>query len=64
MDSQCLTDICEVIGYKHGTLPFKYLEVPIASRKLTTGDCEVLVDKLSTRIHSWGSKNLSYAGRI
>ncbi|XP_070018366.1 uncharacterized protein [Nicotiana sylvestris] len=64
MDRQCLENICEITGYKKGTMPFMYLGVPIVSRKLKAIDCEILVEKLSTRIHSWGSKNLSYAGRV
>lgn len=60
----CSEGICEITGYKQGKLPFKYLGVLIAARKLNAGDCEMLVDKLSARIHSWGSRNLSYAGRV
>ncbi|XP_059285750.1 uncharacterized protein LOC132039236 [Lycium ferocissimum] len=63
MTTQEVTDLCEMTGYSKGTLPFKYLGVPISPKKISKMDCEVLIDKLTTRIRSWGSRHLSYAGR-
>lgn len=63
MDQQDLNDLCEVTGYTLGKLPVKYLGVPITLRKLTSTDCEMLLDKMGIRIQTWGSNNLSYAGR-
>ncbi|XP_019246420.1 PREDICTED: uncharacterized protein LOC109226071 [Nicotiana attenuata] len=37
MDKQCLENICEITGYKEGVMPFRYLGVPIAARKLIVG---------------------------
>lgn len=56
MKKQCLDDICELTGYAKGTLPFKYLGVPISSKRLSTVDCEMLVDKMVSRIKTWGDK--------
>ncbi|XP_019252912.1 PREDICTED: uncharacterized protein LOC109231731 [Nicotiana attenuata] len=47
-----------------GTLPFKYLGVPLSTRKLTIHQCMPLVEKIVDRIRSWTSKFLSYAGRL
>ncbi|XP_049381419.1 uncharacterized protein LOC125845987 [Solanum stenotomum] len=63
IERRCLEDICEITGYAKGSLPLKYLGVPISSKKLTIVDCEMLVDKLVCRIRTWGTRNLSYAGR-
>ena len=38
--------------FKSGKLPFKYLGVPISSRKLSIVDCEVLVEKVVRRIRT------------
>lgn len=59
-----IENLCEKTGYNKGRLPFKYLGVPISSKKLSKKDCQLLVDKITTRIRSWGSKHLSYAGRV
>lgn len=47
-----------------GTLPFKYLGVPLSTGKLTIHQCMPLVEKIVDRIRSWTSKFLSYAGRL
>ncbi|XP_019231719.1 PREDICTED: uncharacterized protein LOC109212521 [Nicotiana attenuata] len=64
MDEQCLQDLCELTGYKRGSLPFRYLGVPISPKKLAALGCEILVDKMTMKIKSWGTRNLSYAGRV
>lgn len=62
MESPSLEDLCELAGFHKGALPFRYLDVPISSNKLSIVECEIMVDKITTRIRSWGSRNLSYAG--
>ncbi|XP_058768387.1 uncharacterized protein LOC131642117 [Vicia villosa] len=47
-----------------GKLPFKYLGVPLASRKLAIYQYEPLIDKIVSRIRHWAAKLLSYAGRL
>ena len=50
-------------GFKHGTLPFRYLGAPITTKKLSATDCEKLVEKMVVKIRIWSSRNISYAGR-
>ncbi|XP_075098898.1 uncharacterized protein LOC142175800 [Nicotiana tabacum] len=64
MEEQCLKDICKFTGYQRGTLPFRYLGVPISSKKLSATDCEMLVEKLANKVRTWGTRNPSYAGRV
>jgi hypothetical protein len=45
-------------------LPFKYLGVPLSSRKLTVHQCRPLIDKIVAKIRHWTAKLLSYAGRL
>ena len=46
------------------SLPVKYLGIPLTSKQYTIADCEYLVDKMTSRIQSWTSKNLSYTARL
>lgn len=57
-----------VVSLLVGTLPFKYLGVPSASRKLNFSrckcKCKILVDKITARAQTWMAKSLSYGGRL
>jgi len=49
---------------KEGHLPVRYLGVLLISTKLSAEDCQVLLEKITSRMESWTSKNLSFAGRL
>ena len=53
----------QVIGFKMGSFPFRYLGVPITSKRLSIAYCDILVDIILRRILCWNSRNLSYARR-
>jgi hypothetical protein len=63
-------DECTVHGIAHvlncpiGSLPFKYLGVPIHFEKLKREDVQPLVDKLVKRIAGWRDKLLAYNSRL
>ncbi|VFQ62431.1 unnamed protein product [Cuscuta campestris] len=46
-----------------GKLPFTHLGCPISANKLSNVDCDVFIEKLTSRITSWATKHLSYVGR-
>ncbi|XP_021774063.1 uncharacterized protein LOC110738014 [Chenopodium quinoa] len=52
------------LGMATGTIPFKYLGVPLSSKKLTIQQCKPLVNKITSRIKSWAVRFISYAGRL
>ncbi|XP_074292531.1 uncharacterized protein LOC141619416 [Silene latifolia] len=54
----------EASGVKRGGIPFRYLGVKIAPKRLGVLDCQCLVDKVTERIDRLGTKHLSYAGRL
>ncbi|XP_021747410.1 uncharacterized protein LOC110713262 [Chenopodium quinoa] len=54
----------DALGVSQGNLPFRYLGVPLSSKKLTINQCRPLVEKVTARITSWTARHLSYAGRI
>lgn len=64
MTSQCVDDVCELTGYQKGALPFRYLGVPILARRISKIDCETLLNKMTAKVQSWGSRHLSHAGRV
>ncbi|XP_074299262.1 uncharacterized protein LOC141630325 [Silene latifolia] len=57
-------EILSVSGIKEGSLPFKYLGVPITAGRLKKSDYGVLIDKIVERIRYLGAKKLSFAGRL
>ncbi|KAK1441018.1 hypothetical protein QVD17_06854 [Tagetes erecta] len=56
--------ILDVLPFEEGTLPVRYLGVPLISSRLTYKDCKILVDRLEKRITCWRNKFLSFAGRL
>ncbi|XP_058783026.1 uncharacterized protein LOC131657674 [Vicia villosa] len=50
--------------FKEGSLPFRYLGMPLTSKKLSVTHYMVLIDKIVARISHWSSKLLTYAGRL
>lgn len=50
-------------GFSHISYPFRYLGVPICSKRITTAECGKLVERMCCRIKIWSSRNLSYDGR-
>lgn len=58
-----LEDIQDVINIPRGTMPFRYLGIPLAAEKLKVSCYAPFLDKIATYISSWTCSYLSYAGR-
>ena len=56
--------ILDVLQFKEGTLPVRYLGLPLISGSLRLKDCQPLIDKIQGRVKSWSSRKLSFAGRL
>ena len=54
----------QAVGLRDSNLPLKYLGVPIVSSGLSKIECDTLVEKITSRIHTWATRNISYAGRL
>ncbi|XP_074303781.1 uncharacterized protein LOC141638273 [Silene latifolia] len=55
-------DILLTAEIQEGQLPFKYLGVPITAGRLTKSQGQILMEKITARITSFGSRHLSYSG--
>ncbi|XP_074265716.1 uncharacterized protein LOC141588161 [Silene latifolia] len=45
-------------------MAFRYLVIPITCGRMKKADCTILVEKLIDRVRSFGSRKLSYAGKL
>nr|XP_009600940.1 uncharacterized protein LOC104096290 [Nicotiana tomentosiformis] len=57
-------EIIQLLGHSLGKLPFKYLGVPLDTKKLTVVQWQPLIGRIVSKITSWTTKKLSYARRI
>ncbi|KAG7595163.1 Endonuclease/exonuclease/phosphatase superfamily [Arabidopsis thaliana x Arabidopsis arenosa] len=51
-------------GFPQGSLPVRYLGLPLMCRKLRIAEYEPLLEKITKRFRAWATKCLSYAGRV
>lgn len=56
--------IQSILDFNVGTLPVRYLGVPLISTALWVNDCKPLVQKVRDKIDSWENKWLNYAGKV
>ncbi|GJU19094.1 RNA-directed DNA polymerase, eukaryota, reverse transcriptase zinc-binding domain protein [Tanacetum coccineum] len=63
IDDVTIARILNILPFKRGKLPVRYLGVPLVAKQLGVNDCKSLVDKVKSRVHDWKNKSLSYAGR-
>ncbi|XP_074299210.1 uncharacterized protein LOC141630264 [Silene latifolia] len=59
-----VNEVLQISGFKKGELFFKYLGVPISSKKLSKNNGRKLTDKITAKIRAWVANHLSYAGRL
>ena len=64
MPDQVKTSILHLMPFEEGTLPIKYLGVPLISSRLLYKDYKILVEHVRKRIGDWKNKWLSLAGRL
>jgi hypothetical protein len=56
--------IKKITSFAEGSLPFRYLGIPLTSKKLSIHHYMPLVDRIVERIRNWSAKLLSHAGRL
>lgn len=56
--------LLSLLQMSEGTLPVRYLGVPLITKRLSAVDCDTFVAKIISRIESWLVNHLSFAGRL
>ena len=64
LTQQELDTIKASTGMQQGSLPVRYLGVPLCTKKLSTHNCEVLLHQIKGKFNSWSVRSLSFAGRL
>ncbi|XP_030478196.2 uncharacterized protein LOC115695257 [Cannabis sativa] len=55
--------VLESSGFTRQQTPFRYLGVPICTKKNSKQECNVLIKKMIARIRTWSTRHISFAGR-
>lgn len=63
-DATSTRNILSLLGFQLGSLPAKFLGVPLLSKKLSYTDCVPLIQRITNRATSWTSKVLAFSGRL
>lgn len=61
---QVESGVIEAYGFSKGSLPIRYLGLPLVSRKLKISEYAPLMTKITLSFRSWSAKLLSFAGRL
>ena len=56
--------VLRIFGFPLGSLPIRYLGIPLITTRLTYGDCLPMIECITMQVKSWTTKFLSYAGRL
>lgn len=64
VDIPTKTRLHSILPIPEGSLPGKYLGVPLISSRSKVSDCSQLRSKILSRIQSWSNKSLTYGGRV
>ncbi|KAK9071869.1 hypothetical protein SSX86_008299 [Deinandra increscens subsp. villosa] len=57
-------EIMDLLPFKVGVLPVRYLGLPLLAKRLYSKDCASLIDRVKKRVDDWKNKSLSFAGRL
>ncbi|XP_060200869.1 uncharacterized protein LOC132629158 [Lycium barbarum] len=61
---QVQSEILGVLGMSKGSMPLRYLGVPLSTKRVSIAQCQPLLDKMLSRVKSWTTKLLSCAGSL
>ena len=56
--------IMDQFPFAAGTLPVRYLGLPLLTKRMTVQDYSPLIQRIKQRISSWTARKLSFAGRL
>ncbi|XP_062097435.1 uncharacterized protein LOC133803386 [Humulus lupulus] len=56
-------NLLEGLQFTEGHFPLKYLGVPLRTARWKAGECSLIIKKIQSKLHTWASRHLSFAGR-
>lgn len=56
--------ILDQFPFEAGSLPVRYLGLPLLTKKMNTQDYAPLITRIRSRISSWTARHLSFAGHL
>ncbi|CAH9101719.1 unnamed protein product [Cuscuta europaea] len=59
-----LAHILDLIDFKEGTFPVRYVGIPLAPLKIAVAQYAPLLESITNFITAWNTKSLFYAGRV
>ncbi|KAL0549397.1 hypothetical protein IC582_013879 [Cucumis melo] len=62
--NEAASHLAASMGFVLGNLPVRYLGLPLLTGKLSPNDCAPLIQRITSRIRSWITRVLSFAGRL
>ncbi|XP_024006528.1 uncharacterized protein LOC112083036 [Eutrema salsugineum] len=57
-------DIRQRFSFEIGTLPVRYLGLPLLTKQMRSLDYSPLIDKIRSRFNTWTARSLTFAGRL
>jgi len=64
MDDDLKASIFDLLCFRLGSSPIRYLGVPLITTRLKHSDCMALVEQILSKIRLWTSTSLTYAGHL
>nr|XP_017239798.1 PREDICTED: uncharacterized protein LOC108212584 [Daucus carota subsp. sativus] len=64
VDQAVIHNALNLTGFQLGTLPFRYLGLPLISSRVRLLDCNILIQRICNRIDSWTNGFLRFSGRL
>ena len=64
LDAEELSRCAEILATPIGTLPIRYLGLPLTNRRLRTQDWQPVMAKVESRLSGWRGRLLSRGGRL
>lgn len=59
-----IRELANRFGVSQGSLPVRYLGLPLTTQKMRKQDYQPLIDRILQRFSSWTARHLSFAGRL
>ncbi|XP_062104126.1 uncharacterized protein LOC133815286 [Humulus lupulus] len=63
MNNNEVQRLLDASDFRKYDVPFNYLGIPIYAKRISAKECSLLVDKMTNRIRSWSTRNISFASR-